>query len=151
VFIQAGRRPAGASGDPRRKGVPSVKQTGIRTYEVKADDFPLTVLIAARGLDVCTAVVSDVHIVRDGLLVAQTPVAVTSDDGTLSKRYDIKKPSQAPGADLVQMVNGWFGKRAPEGARYDITITSALGDAFKTSIGVPTIDPGIANLTFQYR
>ncbi len=128
-----------------------MRQTGIRTYEVRKADFPITVVIRARKLAACDVVVSDVHVVKNGELIDQFTVTVTSDDANLAKRYAVKKPKQRPSCDLLQTVNGWFGAKPPDNASYEITMTSAQDDEFKTSIGVPSIDPGIANLTFQYR
>jgi hypothetical protein len=128
-----------------------MKKTGIRTYEVKSGDFPIDVRIRAVGLDECQIVVSEVQIVRDGALLGRAPVDVSEDQASLSVSYEIKKPSQRAPCDLLQAVNGFFGKSAPDSAKYETTLTSALGDSFKTSIGVPSIDPGIANLTFQFR
>jgi hypothetical protein len=121
-----------------------------RKYKVTTRDFPVRVVIRARGLGKCDAFVSDVMVVRDGELVAQNPVTVVSDD-QVTKSYDIKKPAQRAGCDLVQSINAFFGKTAPDSATYLVTIISSLDDEATTSIGVPTIDPGIANLTFQYR
>ena len=128
-----------------------MKQTGIRTYLVRKADFPISIVIRARKLDACDAVVSDVHVVKDGALIDQFTVTVVDDDETLSKSYEIRKQKQKPACDLLQTLNGWFGSKPPDNASYEITITSALDDEFKTSIGVPSIDPGVANLTFQYR
>lgn len=130
-------------------------QTGIRTWQVKKPDFPIAIVIRARNLDACDAVVSAVQVVKGGALVAQLPVTLAADGALssegLTKTYGIKKPAQKPPSDLIQTITGWFGKDAPDNASYEITITSAKGDAVTTSIGVPSIDPGIANLAFQYR
>lgn len=128
-----------------------MERTGIRTYEVSAADFPLEVVIQAKNIPTCSAVVSDVHVVRAGVLVAQNSVEVSDDKASFSKRYTIKRPTQKPSCDLIQTVNGFFGQSAPDDAKYEIAITSSSGDSFKTNIGVPSIDPGVANLTFQFR
>lgn len=128
-----------------------MEKTGIRTYEVSTADFPLEVEIRARGLRECRVVVSDVLVSRAGTLIAQHPVTLEDGDVPLSKVYAIAKPPQRQPCDLLQTVNGFFGKDPADGAKYEIAITSAQGDSFKTSIGVPSIDPGIANLTFQWR
>jgi len=129
--------------------------TGPRTWQVKKADFPIDVFIRAKNLEACDAVVSDVQVVKDGTLVGQFPVTVSSDHEGRTKSYEIRKPAQQqrqkPPCDLTQTITGWFGSDPPDHASYAIIVTSAKGDEFSTSIGVPTIDPGIANLTFQYR
>lgn len=127
-----------------------MKQTGIRTYEVKAADFPIAVVIRAKDLDENNAFASDVQVVKDAAVVEKIAVTL-ADVPPRSKRYNIRKPSASPKCDLTQTITGFFGKNAPDNASYVITMTSVTGDEFKTTIRVPTIDPGIANLTFQYR
>ena len=127
-------------------------KTAFRTYEVNSSDFPIHIVIRARQLDSCDAVVGAVQVIKDSTLVDTIPVEVVENDKT-TKSYDIRKPARRSTCDLVQTVTAFFGKKPPENARYDITITSAQDpdEEFPTSIRVPTIDPGIANLTFQYR
>jgi hypothetical protein len=127
-----------------------VKQTGTRKYEVKEADFPITVVIEARKLKNNNAVASDVLVVQQGAIVEKIPVKLVAVP-PLSKKYSIKKPTTPPPSDLTQAITGFFGSNAPDNASYLVTITSAIGDEFVTTIGVPGIDPGIANLTFQYR
>lgn len=127
-----------------------MKQTGIRTYEVKTADFPIAVVIRAKELDTNDAFASDVQVVKDAAVVEKIAVKLV-DVPPLSKRYGIRKPSTSPKCDLTQTITGFFGQNAPDNASYVITITSDTGDEFKTTIRVPTVDPGIANLTFQYR
>ena len=127
-----------------------MKQTGIRTYEVKVADFPIAVVIRAKDLDENNAFASDVQVVKDAAVVEKIPVTLV-DVPPLSKRYSIRKPSAPAKCDLTQTITGFFGRNPPDNAGYVITMTSATGDEFKTTIRVPTIDPGIANLTFQYR
>lgn len=128
-----------------------MKQAGPRTYQVVGDDFPVAVVVRARNLKECITVISNVHVLKGAAETGRIEISVTSDDALLSKSYSIDEPQEDAPCDLVQSINGWFGKKPVDSARYELAITGARGDEFKTTIRVPSINPGIANLTFQYR
>lgn len=127
-----------------------MKQIIPRTYQVGSADFPIAVTIRARNLDECVAIVGDVHVMKNGEEAERIPVDVSSGEA-LTESYEIEKPSVKQPCDLVQVVLGWFGKKPQDSARYEITIEGAAGDEFETTVRVPSIDPGVANLTFQSR
>ena len=124
--------------------------TGLRTYEVSVADFPIEVLIEAKNEPVCRAVAGEIQVVRNGALAGTIPVVLTP-NGPMAKRFSIPKPGPKPPEDLVCTTHCWFDDDAPDNAKYVITITSASGDTATTTVSVPTINPGIAVLVFQYR
>ncbi|SRR6266542_94673 len=128
-----------------------MKTDGGRKYQVASVDFPLQIEIRAINLAVNRAVVSDVRVSRDGVLVETTTPALTTDQDQRLITYQIARPTQAPPLHVTQTIEGFFANNAPDNARYEIVITAASGDkAPPTSIRVPSINPGAAHLTFQF-
>jgi hypothetical protein len=123
----------------------------IRKYEVKAPDFPITVLLAAKSLPICQAVASRVQVKQHGEVTGSIPVAQAQDPANCTMGYQIPDPGTGPGADLIQNIDCWFPDDAPEGSRYEVTITSAQADHASTKGFRPTINPRTITLTFLYR
>lgn len=126
-------------------------EVDIRKYEVKAADFPVTVLVAARNLPICQAVASRVQVRRGGQVTGSIPVAQEQDPVHGTMGYQIPDPGTGSGADLIQDVDCWFPDDPPEGSRYEVTITSAQADRVTTKGFRPTINPRTITLTFLYR
>ena len=78
-------------------------------------------------------------------------VPVVAEDLPLNAiRYEIQPPATAPAAfDITQTIDCWFNDDCPADARYQILIKSKNGDKATTSVRVPTLNPGAANLAFQ--
>ena len=128
-----------------------MRQKGPRTYELKAADFPVTVRVRAKNLRECVVVVSDAHVMKGAEEAERIGIDVVEEESALSKSYRLEAPDVKAPCDIVQSIHGWFGKKPADTARYEISIAGSGGDEFTTGINVPTIDPGIANLTFQSR
>jgi|SRR6266567_1469915 len=128
-----------------------MKNTGIRTWEVTAPDFPVGVRIVAQNEPSCRAVPSDLQVVKDGALARTIPVVVADDPANLAIGYSIPSPGVAAPCEIVGVVHCWFDDNVPDNAKYKITIAATSGDTASTSVGVPTINPGVAVLVFQSR
>jgi len=124
---------------------------GIRTYEVRAEDFPIAIEVAAMNLPICQAVASRVQVKQNGAVTGSFPVTVTDAPLNRAIRYSIPPPSEGPDADLVQNVDCTFPDDAPDDSRYEVTIAPAQGEPAKTTGWCPTINPRTITLTFQYR
>jgi hypothetical protein len=128
-----------------------MQTAGPRSYAVKSADFPITVIIAAKNLPACRAVVSAVHILVEGNPGGTITVKPVDDAAALTTSHSIQRPSALTSADLVQTIHATFGATAPANSRYEVTITAFTGDTATTTISRPTIDPGIAVLVFKLR
>ena len=128
-----------------------MQTVGLRTYKVESGDFPIEVVVQANELAACRGVASDVQVVKTGTLVGSIAVTVTNDAPNLACSYQIRCPNEQPPCDLVQTVHCWFDDDAPDSADYQITIQPGNGDAAKTTVSRPTINPGAAVLVFHYR
>jgi hypothetical protein len=128
-----------------------MQTSDIRMYEVKAADFPITVLVAAKDLPICQAVASRVQVKHNGLVTGSIPVAQEQDPVHGTMGYQIPDPGTGPGPDLIQNVDCWFPDNPPQGSHYEVTITSAQADQFITKGSRPTINPRTITLTFLYR
>ena len=126
-------------------------QVDIRKYEVKAADFPINVLVAAKDLPICQAVASRVQVKQNGQVTGAIPVAQEQDTVHCTMGYQIPDPGAAPGADLIQNVDCTFPDNPPQDSCYELTITSAQGDHASTKGFRPTINPRTITLTFLYR
>ena len=128
-----------------------MKTVGPRTYEVKAADFPIAVLVEAQNEPSCRVVASDLQVVKNGALAETIPVTVTDDPANLAASYVIPRPGTRVPCDIVGVVHCWFDNSAPNNAQYKITLTAKSGDTAATTVGLPTVNPGIAVLVFQSR
>ena|SRR5258708_36016792 len=128
-----------------------MKIVGPRTYEVKAADFPIAVLVEAQNEPACRAIASDLQVVKDGALAETIPVNAIDNPANLSTSYAIPRPRTAVPCDIVSVLHCWFDDKAPDTAAYKITITAQSGDTATTKVGVPTVNPGMANLVFRSR
>jgi hypothetical protein len=129
-----------------------MKVVGPRTYRVRPSELPVTVAVRAVGLAANRAIVGDLRYSTDGEPFARVRPKVSEDPDALEKMYGVDGQPGGPAAyDITQTIEGWFGEKAPDSARYQLTITATGGDGATTSIRVPTVNPGVANLTFQVR
>lgn len=122
---------------------------GSRKYQVLPADFPLQVEIVARDLNDNDAVPGDVNIAREGAPVTTVPIEVTKPN-RITKAYPIQVPTGTK-CTMVQAISCFFPATAPATARYQFTITSAKGDVERTIAKVPTINPNMVVLTFNYK
>ena len=75
---------------------------------------------------------------------------VVEDQAALAIRYEIPLPDDPPTSfDLTQTIDCWFSDNCPADARYVILIRSKNGDEANTTVRVPTLNPGAANLAFR--
>jgi hypothetical protein len=129
-----------------------MKVVGPRTYRIRPSELPVTVAVRAVGLAVNRAIVGDLSYSIDGEPFARVRPMVSEDPDALEKIYSIDvQPGGHAAYDITQTIEGWFEKKAPDSARYQVTITATGGDSAPTSIRVPTVNPGVANLAFQVR
>jgi hypothetical protein len=122
----------------------------MRTYRVRAADIPLAIEVRASGLAVNRAVIGSLRFVKDGSQVGRVQPKERLDSTGTIKTYGIEKPDHGD-CDITHHIDGWFESGAAASARYAITITPKAGAAAQTSIRLPTLNPGVANLTFQVR
>ena len=117
-----------------------------RIYEVKASEFPINVVVEAKGLPSCQAFVADSVITVGDIPVGTDSVTVTESD--LTKSYTVKKPSKQK-CDVLSTINGFFVSTATAGAKYVVTISTSTGDTATTKMSVPVVNPSIAVLVFR--
>jgi hypothetical protein len=121
-----------------------------RTYKVKRNEFPLTILIAPKnsnGNKATTVIVGHIRAVKNGVEVDERDADMDDEQGVLS--YQIDAPQSDGSLDIVQTLLGFFADSEDDSARFEITIQTAGGDRATTSIRRPTFNPGTANLKFQ--
>jgi hypothetical protein len=129
-----------------------MQRVGSRKYRVAAEDFPIEVVVAAKRLPACRAVVSIVDMLVDGSADESIEVTTVDDAENLSLSYSISRPPRRSGSvELIQTIHATFGSMAPDTSEYQISITSAAGDSELTRLTRPTIDPGKALLRFQVK
>ena len=127
-----------------------MKTVGLRTYSISPNEFPITILITASGLPVNRAVVGQPRVTLDGVLLERLVPEVEEDLGAGTVRYEIPLPSTPPAPfDITHTVDCWFTPDASPDARYHFIISASNGDNFPTTVRVPTINPGRANLAFR--
>ena len=125
---------------------------GLRTYRIDATEFPLEVEITAAKLPANRSIVGNLRVSKDGRLQARIAPDVVEDQPARKVRYGIPRPKNPPAAyDITNTVECWFTDKAPDDAKYQIVITSGNGDQATTTVRLPTINPGVANLAFQVR
>jgi hypothetical protein len=127
-----------------------VQDLGMRTYRVKAADFPLAIEVRASGLAANRAVIGSFRIVKNGSQVGRVQPKEKLDGTGMVRSYGMDKPDHGD-CDVTHHIDGWFDSGATASARYTITITPKAGTAAQTTIRRPTLNPGVANLTFQVR
>jgi hypothetical protein len=126
-------------------------EVAIRNYEVNAADFPINVLVAAKGLPICQAVASRVQVKRNGQVTGSIEVAQEQYPVHCTMDYQIPDSGAGPGVDLIQNVDCWFPDDPPQDSCYELTITSAQANQATTKGFPPTINPRTITLTFLYR
>ncbi len=108
-------------------------------------------LVEAQNEPACRVVASGLQVVKNGALAETLPVTVTDDPANLAARYVIPQPATAAPCDIVSVAHCWFDDNAPKNAQYKFTLTAQSGDSAGTTVGVPTVNPGVAVLVFQSR
>lgn len=127
-----------------------MKTVGLRTYSVGHGEFPLKVEVTAARLPANRAIIGHPRVSRNGVLVERLEPTVVEDQAAFAIRYEIPLPDDAPTSfDLTQTIDCWFNTNCPADARYVILIRSKNGDEVNTTVRVPTLNPGAANLAFQ--
>jgi hypothetical protein len=127
-----------------------MKTVGLRTYSVGPAEFPLEVEVTANRLPANRAIIGHPRVSRNGVLLERIEPTVVEDQAALAIRYEIPLPDDAPTSfDLTQTIDCWFGPNCPADARYVIVVRSKSGDEVSTSVRVPTLNPGAANLAFR--
>lgn len=119
-----------------------------RVYEVAPEDFPLKIEVEAVNLAANRAIVGELRLETGGEVVSTVRPELEEDQDNRTIRYRIERPASA--ATITQTIDGFFNAKAPDNARYAITITAATGDSQPVGIRVPTINPGTARLTFVF-
>jgi len=123
---------------------------GLRTYSVTAAEFPLEIDVTAVRLPANRAIVGHPRISREGVLLERLQPVAAASPAADAIRYEIHLPSTPPPPfDISQAVDCWFNDNAPADARYQIVIRARSGDEATTTVRVPTLNPGVANLAFR--
>ena len=123
---------------------------GLRTYSVTAAEFPLEIDVTAFRLPANRAIVGHPRVSREGVLLERLQPVVAATPAADAIRYEIHLPTTPPPPiDISQAVDCWFNDNAPADARYQIVIRSRNGDEATTTVRVPTLNPGVANLAFR--
>ena len=126
-----------------------MRRTGLRIYEVIPDDFPIRITIEALNMPANRAIVGDVRLEVDGVVMARTHPELSLDPDARVIAYRLERPSLFP-ATLTQTIDGFFDAGVAAHAKYRISIANAAADVEEgTAIRVPTINPGSARLTFM--
>ena len=127
-----------------------MKTVGLRTYSISPNEFPITILITASGLPINRAVIGQPRVTFDGVLLERLVPEVEEDLDAGTLRYQIDLPSAPPAPfDLTQSIDCWFTSDASPDARYQFVISAKNGDNFPTTVRVPSLNPGRANLAFR--
>ena len=127
-----------------------MKTVGLRTYSIAPNEFPITILITASGLPINRAVIGQPRVTFDGVLLERLVPEVEEDLDARTLRYQIDLPSAPPAPfDLTQSIDCWFTSDASPDARYQFVISAKNGDNFPTTVRVPSLNPGRANLAFR--
>jgi len=127
-----------------------MKTVGLRTYSVAHAEFPLEIEVAAARLPANRAIVGHPRVSRDGVLLERLVPVVVEDHRALAIRYEIPLPAAPPPSfDITQTVDCWFSHNCPADAKYHFLIRSKNGDEATTTVRVPTLNPGAANLAFR--
>ena len=127
-----------------------MKTVGLRTYSLSPAEFPITILITASGLAINRAVVGQPRVTLNGILVERLEPELVEDLAAGTVRYEIPLPSTPPAPfDITHTIDCWFTSDASPDARYQFIISASNGDNFPTTVRVPTINPGRANLAFR--
>jgi hypothetical protein len=127
-----------------------MKTVGLRTYSISPHEFPITILVTASGLPVNRAVIGQPRVTLDGVLIERLVPEVDEDLAAGTLRYQIDLPPIPPAPfDLTQTIDCWFTADASPDARYQFVISAKSGDNFPTTVRVPSINPGRANLAFR--
>jgi hypothetical protein len=127
-----------------------METVGPRTYKVKRNECPLSIMIAPKnttGNAATTVIVGHIREVKNGVELDERDVDVDDREGILT--YDIAAPHDAGRIDVVQTLLGFFATAEKDNARFAITIQSAQGATVSTAIRVPTFNPAAATLRFQ--
>jgi hypothetical protein len=127
-----------------------MKTVGLRTYSLSSAEFPITILITASGLPSNRAVVGQPRVTLEGILLERLVPELEEDLDAGTVRYEIPLPAMPPAPfDITQTIDCWFTSDAASDARYQFVISAKSGDNFPTTVRVPTINPGRANLAFR--
>jgi hypothetical protein len=127
-------------------------KVGPRTYRIDSSDHPIIVRIKAKQMDLCQAVVSDALFTRGGAEVDRLPVTVQQPtDDPLVREFTLPQLTGQSPLDTNVTVHGFFATTNGPQPCYELTITAGNGDEQRTKIRKPTVDPGVAHLTFELR
>jgi len=127
-----------------------MKTVGLRTYSLSPAEFPITILITASGLAINRAVIGQSRVTLEGILLERLVPELEEDLDAGTVRFEIPLPSAPPAPfDITQTIDCWFTSDASSDARYQFVISAKSGDSFGTTVRVPTINPGRANLAFR--
>jgi hypothetical protein len=127
-----------------------MKTVGLRTYSLSPAEFPITILITASGLAINRAVVGLARVTLEGVLLERLVPELEEDLDAGTVRYEIPLPPSPPAPfDITQTIDCWFTSDASSDARYQFVISAKSGDNFPTTVRVPTLNPGRANLAFR--
>ena len=86
----------------------------------------------------------------EGILLERLIPELEEDLDAGTVRYDIPLPSTPTAPfDITQTIDCWFTSDASPDARYQFVISARSGDSFPTTVRVPTLNPGRANLAFR--
>ena len=123
---------------------------GLRTYSVSPVEFPLEIEVSAVHLPANRAIVGHPRVSKAGVLLERLVPEVVEDQPRFAIKYQIPLPLATPGSfDITQTIDCWFTDDCPPEARYQILIKSTSGDEATTTVRVPTLNPGAANLAFR--
>jgi hypothetical protein len=127
-----------------------MKTVGLRTYSVTQAELPLQIAVTAFRLPANRAIVGHPRVSKDGVLLERLEPVVVEDVAALSIQFKIPLPAAPPPSfDISQTIDCWFTDNCPADAKYQIVITSTNGDEATTTVRVPTLNPGVANLAFR--
>jgi len=127
-----------------------MKTVGLRTYSVSPAEFPLELEVTAVRLPANRAIVGHARVSKDGVLLERLVPTIVEDPTALAVRFKIPLPANPPASfDITQTVDCWFSDNCPPDARYHFVIKSKNGDESTTTVRVPTLNPGAANLAFR--
>lgn len=122
---------------------------GLRTYSVSPVEFPLEIEVSAVRLPANRAIIGHPRVSKAGVLLERLVPVVAEDPLRFSIKYRIPLPIAAGSFDITQTIDCWFTDDCPPDARYQILIKSTSGDEATTTVRVPTLNPGAANLAFR--
>jgi hypothetical protein len=96
------------------------------------------------------AIVGHPRVSENGVLLERLVPEIVEDPAAFVVRYEISLPTDPPASfDITQTVDCWFTENCPADAKYLFLIRSRNGDEAPTTVRVPTLNPGAANLAFR--